>query len=179
MDTLGKRVSETRRRKGLSLRALAQEVGVSAGFLSQIENDQVVPSLTSLRGMATALSVPVSYLVDDYPAGNPVVRVNERIKLAYPGSEVNRELLTPGFGHALQAFAVTLRQGEASMEGPVSHPSEELVIVLEGELTVELGSEEYHLTEGDAMLYNARIPHNNRSSSPNGAYYFVINTPPT
>ena len=58
---IGKKVNERRKEIGLSLRELGDLSGLTAGFLSQIENDQVSPSLNSLQSIASALKVPMFY----------------------------------------------------------------------------------------------------------------------
>src|SRR4051794_4020568 len=64
---LGRRVRELREQRGLSMRALAAEVGVTSGFVSQIENGQVAPSLTTLYRLTDALGVGMSELFDAVP----------------------------------------------------------------------------------------------------------------
>ena len=44
---LGQRLQGLRRGQGLTLELLAADSGLSAGYLSQIENGQAVPSLTA------------------------------------------------------------------------------------------------------------------------------------
>ena len=73
---IGKRVRELRNENELSLRELGKRAGVTASFLSQVENDQVSPSLNSLQSIATALNVPMFSLLNDTPNGN-VVRGDE------------------------------------------------------------------------------------------------------
>ena len=48
----GKRLQALRRGQGLTLELLATDSGLSAGYLSQIENGQAVPSLTALQVIA-------------------------------------------------------------------------------------------------------------------------------
>ena len=178
MDTLGKRVAHARQVKEMTLRTLAIEAGVSAAFLSQVEHDQVVPSLASLQSIAQVLGVPSSYIVESLPEKSPIVRHNERMKLSLPGSDIAREVLTPGFNHALQVFQVTLAPGEVSRKDFRSHPSEEFILVLNGELRVELGDEKHSLEAGDTILYNAMLPHRNFCGGDKSVSYIVINTPP-
>ena len=75
---IGKRVRERRKELGLSLRQLGKLAGVTASFLSQVENDQVSPSLNSLQSIATALNIPMFSLLDDTPSGN-LVKAGEEI----------------------------------------------------------------------------------------------------
>ena len=56
---------ELRRRRlelGLSLRELAEEADLSTGFLSQLENDQVSPSLASAMSWSASRSLKSSRL---------------------------------------------------------------------------------------------------------------------
>jgi HTH-type transcriptional regulator, competence development regulator len=39
METFGQRIKTARKAKGISLREAAEQIGVSAGYLSQLEND--------------------------------------------------------------------------------------------------------------------------------------------
>ena len=49
---IGERIRVRRNELGLSLRALAKEVDLTASFLSQLERDQADPSIKSLRKIA-------------------------------------------------------------------------------------------------------------------------------
>ncbi len=59
--TLGERIKELREKKKLSLRELGSRVGLSAGYLSQIENNKVsvsgLPSEENLSKIAHELNV--------------------------------------------------------------------------------------------------------------------------
>lgn len=68
---LGHRVRELRTGKGWTLDQLAQEAGVSKGFLSAVENNHNQPSGRVLLGLAKALGASVDYLVEGDPAGAP------------------------------------------------------------------------------------------------------------
>ena len=55
----GKKVRELRTKKGMTLRALAEEIGVSFTYLSKIENGKLdyTPAPDTIRVMANALGV--------------------------------------------------------------------------------------------------------------------------
>jgi serine/threonine-protein kinase RsbW len=61
---IGSRLKELRGIRGISLRSLAEKVGVSASFISQVEQDKCQPSLETLRKISQALDVPTSYLLE-------------------------------------------------------------------------------------------------------------------
>lgn len=59
---LGPRIREERLRRGISLRALARQVGVSASMISQIETAKSQPSVSTLYAITNALAVSVEDL---------------------------------------------------------------------------------------------------------------------
>ncbi|MBK3643450.1 MULTISPECIES: helix-turn-helix domain-containing protein [Streptomyces] len=63
---VGARIRQARLAKGVSLRALAREVGVSASLVSQIETGKSQPSVSTLYAITTALSISVESLFDAY-----------------------------------------------------------------------------------------------------------------
>jgi transcriptional regulator with XRE-family HTH domain len=60
--TLGEFISETREQRGLSLRELARQTGISPSFLSRIEHDRRCPSKLVMIRLADLLGVPVKSL---------------------------------------------------------------------------------------------------------------------
>jgi transcriptional regulator with XRE-family HTH domain len=61
---LGGRLRQARVKRGISLRALARELGVSPSFVSQLENGKNRPSVATLYSMAQLLDVSIDQLFD-------------------------------------------------------------------------------------------------------------------
>ena len=61
----GIKIQEYRNMKGISLRELASRTGVTASMLSQIENNNVNPSINTLRQIAEALDFPLYALFQE------------------------------------------------------------------------------------------------------------------
>lgn len=64
LTLLAKRITEARKRRGLSLEALACRVGISKGNLSDIENLKRNPRYTTLVAIADGLDLTISELLD-------------------------------------------------------------------------------------------------------------------
>lgn len=63
-ETLGRRISLLRRQHGISLSLLADKVGISKGYLHDLENDQASkPSAEVLYNIALALGTTIAYLL--------------------------------------------------------------------------------------------------------------------
>lgn len=71
--TLGKRIAQYRKEKGLTQEALAQEMNVSAQAVSKWENDQTCPDITSLPLLSKILGVTVDELLSGKAENMPVV----------------------------------------------------------------------------------------------------------
>jgi len=56
---IGQKIKERRQELGLSLRDLGAKTGLSASFISQLENDLTEMSINSLQKIALALNVPM------------------------------------------------------------------------------------------------------------------------
>lgn len=65
LHAMGKRVRETRERRGMSRRALSESAGVSERYLAQLEAGEGNASVVLLRRVASALNVSLTDLVGD------------------------------------------------------------------------------------------------------------------
>lgn len=150
---VGPAIRRRRNHLGLSLRELAELTDLSTGFLSQVENDQVSPSLNSLDRIAQALRLPMFELVTD-DERDPVVRAGGRpsMRLGSSGAEV--DLLTNFVDWQMLPFHRTLQPGEKYEAVRIERAREEWMYVLSGEMEVYLGDPEPHrLSAGDSIHF--------------------------
>lgn len=176
---LGRKVRELREGRGLSLKALAERAEVSESFVSQVERGVANPSVASLRRLASALDASVGSLFQGATSRGRVVRSGERGRLVHPRRGWEDFLITPHDARRLQVILSIIEPGEGSGDEPYSHDSdEECVVVLKGSLDFRVGDDEYHLAEGDSLLFESRIPHWNRNPGPSKAEVLWIITPP-
>ncbi len=150
---IGERIHARRTELGLSLRDLAKKVDLTASFLSQIERDLADPSIKSLRKIADALGVPMLNFLVEAEEPNPVVRRDQRKKLMVPGSQSTIELLTPDLNRKIEMFLTRVPPGKRNIAQPLTQPTEECILVLEGALLVKLNGNEYLLEAGDSIYF--------------------------
>src|SRR5690349_19530010 len=84
---IGARLRELRKDRRLSIQQLADRVGLSIGMISQIERGLSTPSLRSLRLLAEALNVPVSWFFASskgHSESRHIVRRAQRRRLRVP-----------------------------------------------------------------------------------------------
>jgi len=147
---------ELRRRRNdlrLSLRELAESTGLSTGFLSQVENDRVSPSLASLERIAEALRLPLFEIlsVDDR---DPVVRIDDRPAVSLEQPDVEVSLLTNFPNWQMLPFVRRLAPGEKYEAVRLDRAREEWMYVLRGEMELDLTNQSVHrLGVGDSVHF--------------------------
>ncbi len=152
-QAVGEHVRRLRVHAGMSLRTLAKQAGFSPSFMSQVENGQVSPSISSMEKIATAVGVTLGdfFAAATGGEGGLIVRVADRQALSSGWSNAEIEALSvPGPVARLEAILITLRPGGRSGKHPYAHPCEEFAFVLQGEVMLTLGPEEHRLRRGDA-----------------------------
>lgn len=73
--TIGKRIAQHRKEKGMTQEELSQKMEVSAQAVSKWENDQTCPDITSLPKLAKILGVSVDELLSGKEETGPVARI--------------------------------------------------------------------------------------------------------
>ena len=174
---IGAKVRERRRDLELSLRELGKKAGVTASFLSQVENDQVSPSLNSLQSIATALDVPMFSLLNDTPGGN-VVRVDQRRRFHFENDNISYDLLTPDFTRDMMAYLIYIEPDARRVAQPLAKPTQQWMHVVEGQLEIVIGDDVYLLNEGDTVYYDGDLLREFGSANRQKLVIFCCITPP-
>ncbi len=156
---IGARVKARRKELRLSLRELAQQVDLTASFLSQIERDQSSPSIESLRKISAALDVPIFFFLAESNGKSPVVRQDQRLRLNRSNSNLTFELLTPDLSRRMEAFLYEQDPGGENFARPLREYTEQFVYVLQGQLEVQLGETIYQLGPGDTIYFEGPLLH--------------------
>ena len=169
MPEMGEHLRAARAARGLSLRELAERLGVSPSLISQIETGRASPSVNTLYALAAELDVSLDELLFDErrppePATRPPAsagalasappvqrgRTRHEIRLA---SGVLWQRLTTTSEPGIEFLHVTYEVGGASSPEDAfqRHPGHEWGYVLSGTLHVRIGFEEYVLGPGDSI----------------------------
>lgn len=157
---VGERLRSLRKMRGLTLKDVATQTGVTQSLISAIERGQTNPSLETLRRLAHVLSVPIfHFFLEDTRSSQLVVRRGMRRVLTLPFSQAKYELLCPDFSRTMEMLLTVLPARECSSEEPVTHDGEEFAFVLEGAVRIEVAEAVYELGPEDSIYYDARLPH--------------------
>ena len=155
---VGGLIREQRRKRNMTLTELGSSAGVSAGYLSQLERMQAVPSLATLGNIARALDLPIEHFVAVPNASNGVTRLATRPRFNIGDTSITYEKL--GYDHPLNdisSMILTVPVGFVSET--VTHDGEEIIFILEGSLEQRIGDEQYVLNKGDSLHFRSGIAH--------------------
>lgn len=180
LKELGQRVRELRKAKSYSIETLANLSGVSKSMISKIERGEASPSTVVLAKVAEALAVTFSEMIAPRQDREVIVLPTERQPvLSDPETGHTRRCLAPILpARGIDWVMNVLPQG-ASTGSFVAHRCgvEEYIHVLQGRLRAILDGACYELYEGDALYFQAHIPHEfeNFGTGP-CTYYLIINS---
>jgi transcriptional regulator with XRE-family HTH domain len=168
VPAVGERVRRLREAKGLSLRELAREAGVSAPMLSQVERGETSPTLHVATKIAMGLDLTLSQLLRlDEESSVVVVRRAQRRTTSRDGHRFD-ELTPPlpGQPHAVTAHVLRPGASTGGADDPPLHEpgSRETAIVSVGTIVLVCAGEHHELREGDAVTFDADLEH--RFSNP-------------
>ena len=160
---IGPKLRELRQQKSLSLKQLAERSGVSAAAIHKIERNDMVPTITTLMRLATALNRSVAWFVsedehEDRPAA--LIRSRERRPVFTSKAGLALEGISGPYGRFLIAGAMARVEPRAtSGRAPMEHLGEELVYVLDGSIEIHVAGEAFRLRRGDALHFRTDRPH--------------------
>jgi transcriptional regulator with XRE-family HTH domain len=150
---IGQKIRERRKELNISLRELGDLTGLSAGFLSQVENDQTDPSISSLQKIATALKVPMFTFLNGSEKTEQVVRRTARRQLSFPNPHVQFDLLTNDLNRQMAGFLIHLKSGESHQAQQLYRATEEMMYVISGRMEILVGDNIHSLEPGDSIYY--------------------------
>jgi transcriptional regulator with XRE-family HTH domain len=178
---VGERLRAIRRLRRITLKTVAERAELSESFLSQVERGRANASVASLRRISAALGVNVADLFE--PNGSVsrprVLRREARPTLTF-GTLGQKFMLTPRPLEHLQVILGEFDAGGSTGDEAYTHgDSEELLVVLAGIVSLQLGTEIFELSTGDSIDYRSSTPHRLTNLGGDRAEVMWIISPPS
>lgn len=164
---LGARIRFLRRQRGTTLDRLAASTGLTKSDLSKVERGLSVPSISAALKVASSCNLSVGQLVGEErdPDAVCVARKKDRRSFMRRGSLL-------GYNYEPIAAAKPFKSMEPFIVRPpftfqdnrtFHHTGEEFIYVLAGTMEVELSKRQIRPAAGDAIDFDAHLPHRSRS----------------
>ncbi len=168
MDLLeiSQKIRSVRQAQNMTLEQLAAKSGFSKGFISQVENFRLTPSLKALDRISAALGTDLSGL---FAHGGPEPEFS--FGTLDSGEELLRDdnlrygmrylaLAYPQIGRIMDPFLVEYTPSKEEREFKL-HDSEEFFVLLEGKIEYLILNDagKHSMKAGDTVYLKANLPH--------------------
>lgn len=152
--TLGADLRALRKARGLTLEELSERLGVSVGWLSQVERDISSADSAILKTMAGIFDVPMSLFfgVADAPVGERgrIVRAAQRRVIGERDGGLIEALLSPDLTDSFEVVHSTFMPGSAR-DVAIMRPTQELAYLVSGRLNIWLDEASFVIETGDSF----------------------------
>src|SRR5579883_30209 len=162
---IGAKLRRLRLRKSMGLLELSKHTGLSPALLSKLVRDVMHPTLPTLLRIAMVFSVSLDYFF--VPEPKPVLEiVRKSDRMRFPDSPDAKavayyfeSLDFPVTRPALNAYLSEFELVEEKATRPHEHAGVEFLYLMSGRLRIQVAGEQHELAEGDAMYFDASVPH--------------------
>ena len=176
---IGKKIRRLRIQNDLTQEELADRAELSKGFISQLENDQSSPSISTLEDVLQCLGttlqeffstereeVQVVFRPEDYFTSDDA-QSSARTTWIVPDAQKRR----------MESILFELEAGaESKMDKP--HAGEEFGYVLTGQIQLKVGARSWTLNKGDCFNFEAIAEHGIKNAGAAPAKILWISSPP-
>jgi len=175
---VGGNLRRLRGQRGLSLERLANVSGVSRAMLGQIELGQSAPTINVLWKISSALGVPFSALISSRSSGGVHVLRADQAKLltSHDGSFTSRALFPFDEPRRVEFYELRLAPGGVERADAHNPGTTENLVIAKGSIEIEVEGRKEMLGAGDAMIFEADVPHVYRSRSEVESVLYLVMT---
>lgn len=159
---IGEVLRKARKNKRYTMAQIAEMVGVTTGYISNLEKNRLEPSLSLLRNLADKLGVAPSSLISDETAEFvTVIRASEHPRLRYHNLPLDCVVLSPLYWHntcadEIEAVLIYAEPERMIPLSSVSSDADICIYVLSGSVTYHFGAGSIPVSAGGSIF----IPRN-------------------
>ncbi|MGM9970592.1 MAG: cupin domain-containing protein [Anaeroplasma sp.] len=173
---LGIKIKEKRKLLCLTQEELANRCELSKGFISQVENDKVSPSIETLELILEVLGTTLSDFFKETDTPNIIFTQEEQYEKDF-GSYNQVWLVPTAQEHIMEPIYITLMpNSETVLDYP--HYGEEFGYVIDGEIIVCYGDKEEKCKTGESFYFIANKEHNIKNKTNKVAQIIWVSSPP-
>lgn len=178
---VGRQIRDLRKAKGITLAAMADRIGRSVGYMSQVERGVSALPIPVLQTISEVLEVQITWFFHSstqqpMQEQGTVVRAQSRRQLDFSGTGIHEELLSPTLSGELLMILTTFSPLSSTDKEPRKRKGEEAGYVQSGRLQLTIGEQHFDLNAGDSFVINGDEPHmvHNPSNTDDAIVVWVI-----
>ena len=176
-EQIGKKIKNLRNKRGLTQQELADRTELTKGYISQLENGQVAPSVVTLLDLIECLgSTPSDFFREDDE--KHIVYSEEGFfeKLDDAGNSI-QWIVPTAQKNKMEPLLVVI-QPHQSLAEDKPHEGEEFGFVISGRLKIHLGDDVYTAKAGESFYYQANKDHYIENPGAKPVKFIWVSTPP-
>ena len=174
---IGSKLKELRVLKGLTQEELAGRAELSKGFISQLERDLTSPSIATLMDILQCLGTTIGDFFKESPDEQVVFGKQDYFEKI--DTDLNNEIkwiIPNAQKHVMEPILLTLKaEGSTCPHHP--HEGEEFGYVLQGSVSIHIGSKTFKAKKGESFYFIPDKKHYLTSKS--GASILWVSSPPS
>ena len=129
-------------------------------MISSIERGIVNPSVDILFKICNALEVSVDYFLPTKNDREALTIFRRKDQFHLKSKKTDSYFVSPVFQkHGYTVLLAYLKPGAEYGRKHITHETNELIVVIKGEIIFHYGQKEYELVEGDSVYFSSSILH--------------------
>ncbi len=160
----GNKLREIRKKKGYTLEDISQMTGFTKSFISQIENGKNSPSIVSLKKICVALGTSIGKLFEDEVKPVHIIRHEDYEVVQDTG--VHLTFMSSQFADMkIEPVVLEIEPYGESHSDDFKQLGERFGYVIEGDVSIIVGKDEYLLKQGESVYFTSGTPHKLKNHS--------------
>ncbi len=181
---IGAKLRALRLKKKMGLVELGRHSGLSAAMLSKVERGKLFPTLPTLLRIALVFSVGLEFFFSEDHKRQVVGIVRRGERKRFPerpdGRDISFYFESLDFAaveRKLNAYHAEFQPLPAGKARTHHHPGVEFLSILRGKLEINIAAARHVLDAGDAIYFDASLPHSYRRVSRKACSAIVVTVP--
>ena len=177
--SIGAKIKELRIHKSLTQEELADRAELSKGFISQLERDLTSPSIATLVDILQCLGTNLEEFFSNTASEQVVFHKSDYFEKVDQELKNKIEWIIPNAQkNMMEPILLTLEpDGSTYPDNP--HEGEEFGYVLNGAISIHIGSKVFKVKKGESFYFTPNKKHYICSSGKMGATLLWVSTPPS
>lgn len=176
---IGKKIKRLRQEKLLTQDELASRCELSKGFISQVERDLTSPSIATLVDILESLGTNLKDFFNEVEEEKIVFSTDDFFEAEDKEYQYTIEWVVPNAQkNMMEPMLITMEEGGRYKEES-AHEGEEFGFVLQGNISIHIGSKKFKAKKGESFYYKANKNHYISNSGKNRAKVLWVSTPPS
>ncbi len=155
---IGSRLREIRISRNMSQKELAEKVNLTAGFISQMENNQIVPSISSFVQICEALGIKPGEVLSENSLKQEMVIKKEELTARSHQKFSKFNIYKIFSDDNFKAYYLKIPANCVSNGHFLTKKEPEIIFLVKGLITVKTHDFSYLLKEGDFLYLKKNLP---------------------